>query len=1261
METHLNNSTRGYRRRWAVVTAAAAIAVAAFAAAPGFLHAQFRPIPNYVGIGAGQQFRNDINNHLSGVTPIAPRMVSLPLAQLPTEQDGQLYWCADCRETDPCAGGGSGALAIGLGGQWSCTSGASVGGAFPLTANVSAGGYRITTLAANSQNGDALSQAQSHLNDLAAATGPYNMNGNTLIALPAAASPGNPLSYLQTGAILDGLGLDGAALTNMAAGTALGQGLAWGQSGAQLTVNQPTGALVSQSNIATGLVTTATIAAPATIANGDALIAVIGLDGSASETITAPSGFTLIRQDVGNGMTQATYCKIAASESGNYAFSWNNTSYMAGGIAVVSGITCTGAGGNGATGTGANTLTVPAFTVGTANDFVLDAGTMNGGVAFNGLGVPAWNLNQNGASANYFSNPGMNIPAITFTEGAGFTANAVAQTIVFATTTTVADAPVVNGQNGVALGGVTAQVNKVLNVMAAPYNAQGDGITDDSGAIQQAIYDACGGSPPFTSRSNFFNAYPKPTVYLPATPNGFAIYKPLRVPCPYAHIKLDPGAKFVWGFGGGDTFIVEGWGADNLTYGPALVGATGQSLSGAGCQGGFPSNTNCGPIDLDRYLNRAGGQATFATASANGFDIEFWMKALDTGSYNVLSSGPSGAPASVGSNGMFSFYDTSGTTLTLSVNTTGGLVSMSCSGLTLTNATDIALDWDKSNYRLFAGGTLCQTVASTNAPVMNIWENAFLPDRGSTQQWGGSGGYLGNEPLNGYLDSVRFENQSLHTASYTPPTAKFTTDGNTFLLLNWPASLDGTQAAQGPNGATIYLTALNENEGAFNTNNTLMEGGELCGGTIPNGNADTNDGLFVAWSPRSTFRDMSCNGGDYLPFDFSNNDFFVTVENNWAAFGHAGFNFGNAFNSSLAINNASDSADLACFIEAGNEFFEDYNNCTDRGALYYYELVTAAFGGGTIGHMFADAEAGNTRQLGGLKIQQIGFPVLLDHDEPNTRNGAPFFVLDPSSASVTLLDPAFDTYGESVGAADLVQFTSAPGAGSAPVNIIGGNPFPSGVPISNYPAYVQVVGAKNALNSLELRNVPTFDAGLNHVTVNAIADPAAPAITVQGATGTTTYGPYYVVCHDANGGVTNASPSSNTVANGPAALSSSDYIQIAWTAEGGCAAWDVLKGAQGTALVTGLAGSATSVNDTGQATTSYVPPARNTTGDVAYGSILVSVGMPYAKIPTTVLNGGRFYCSDCDPPANPPATCTHIGTKTGSWVDGINNQWLCVP
>jgi hypothetical protein len=85
--------------------------------------AQYIPIPNYTGIGAGAEFRGDLNNHLSGATAIAPRLVPLPFVQLPAEEDGQLYWCSDCQQASRCVGGGAGALAIGAEGQWSCSSG----------------------------------------------------------------------------------------------------------------------------------------------------------------------------------------------------------------------------------------------------------------------------------------------------------------------------------------------------------------------------------------------------------------------------------------------------------------------------------------------------------------------------------------------------------------------------------------------------------------------------------------------------------------------------------------------------------------------------------------------------------------------------------------------------------------------------------------------------------------------------------------------------------------------------------------------------------------------------------------------------------------------------------------------------------------------------------------------------------------------------------------------------------------------------------
>jgi len=101
----------GIARYSRTITTLSALAVVIVAVT--IAHAQFRPIPNYIGIGAGLQFRNDINSHFSGAAPIAPRIVSLPFAQLPAEQEGQEYWCSDCQPTKPCLGVGSGALALG--------------------------------------------------------------------------------------------------------------------------------------------------------------------------------------------------------------------------------------------------------------------------------------------------------------------------------------------------------------------------------------------------------------------------------------------------------------------------------------------------------------------------------------------------------------------------------------------------------------------------------------------------------------------------------------------------------------------------------------------------------------------------------------------------------------------------------------------------------------------------------------------------------------------------------------------------------------------------------------------------------------------------------------------------------------------------------------------------------------------------------------------------------------------------------------------
>src|SRR6202035_490444 len=154
--------------------------------------------------------------------------------------------------------------------------GATLPNGFPLSLDVSAGAHRIKSLAPNSTTGDALSQGQSHLNDLTTASASYNMGANRLQNLGSAATNGDALSYGQSGAILSGLNLNTHTATGLAPATANGQALAFAQNGAQLTTNQPSIAAVSTVENSGGG-TPFVINAPASIVAGNALVLVIGI------------------------------------------------------------------------------------------------------------------------------------------------------------------------------------------------------------------------------------------------------------------------------------------------------------------------------------------------------------------------------------------------------------------------------------------------------------------------------------------------------------------------------------------------------------------------------------------------------------------------------------------------------------------------------------------------------------------------------------------------------------------------------------------------------------------------------------------------------------------------------------------------------------------------------------------------------------------------------------------------------------------------
>jgi hypothetical protein len=185
------------------------------------------------------------------------------------------------------------------------------------------------------------------------------------------------------------------------------------------------------------------------------------------------------------------------------------------------------------------------------------------------------------------------------------------------------------------------------------------------------------------------------------------------------------------------------------------------------------------------------------------------------------------------------------------------------------------------------------------------------------------------------------------------------------------------------------------------------------------------------------------------------------------------------------------------------------------------------------------------------------------------------------------------------------------------------------------------------------------------MTTTRIADLAAPTVSPIGTFGKTTYR-YYLVCHDRNGGVTQPSPA-GSISTGNSVLSAVNYNEISWPPVDGCWSWDILKGDTEMALITGqqpsLRGSANPTiifKDIGQATSPYPLRTRNTSGDFRLAGMMISTGIAW-PLPASVVNGGSFYCPNCDPPMTPPTECTSSGARTGSWVHGLNKRWICAP
>ena len=116
-------------------------------------------------------------------------------------------------------------------------------------------------------------------------------------------------------------------------------------------------------------------------------------------------------------------------------------------------------------------------------------------------------------------------------------------------------------------GNGTGLYNNLINVTDAAYGAKGDGVTDDTAAIKNAIRASCA-------------AANHPDVYLPAPSNCYKITSPIHVGCSgiAVHGQQGPGASKICSNYWGPVMMVESTGDNLLEYGPGLIGA-GRSLN----------------------------------------------------------------------------------------------------------------------------------------------------------------------------------------------------------------------------------------------------------------------------------------------------------------------------------------------------------------------------------------------------------------------------------------------------------------------------------------------------------------------------------------------------------------------------------------------------------------------------------------------------------------------------------------------------------
>lgn len=322
--------------------------------------------------------------------------------------------------------------------------------------------------------------------------------------------------------------------------------------------------------------------------------------------------------------------------------------------------------------------------------------------------------------------------------------------------------------------GDAASFRGVYNVK--DYGAVSDDSGDDWAAIQAAIDAASVGNGVYGE------------VYVPR--GTYYVSKPLHI---------TRGIRFV-GAGRGTTTI-SGYSAEQ---GPVLVVSPPTSAGYNGIPTGPALATGAGnSMYLDGTMNYELNLRDGAAVELNGrsaIAIEFFYKpdfSVTSGAFNLVSSsgsvtGPDGSSA-------VAIQHTDNNSITANLCVGGAMRTVQAPANTLVqgNVYHIALTYDGITVRLFVNGVMKGSQAATGTINQKAAEDFVVGPKVLAFMESNFGNYMAK----GWVDSIRVSATARYTANFGAPTAKFASDGNTMLLLNFDNNYDQFTIAQTMYGA----------------------------------------------------------------------------------------------------------------------------------------------------------------------------------------------------------------------------------------------------------------------------------------------------------------------------------------------------------------------------------------------------------------------------------------------------------------------------